>query len=292
MQFTIATIAAFAASYVAASPCSVPMDTTIATGNVFHVMSIRSGSDIQYSSLQAYENGLYLNKDDQDSTCDGAGNENVNYASFYLSSEGGLYLNTPGNPPQQVYVDRSTEGQGSIGYTTGAQPIGAHQERGPFSVVDGNLVFVCGGESPYSGFLACPNAVGGGYSVHLDTGLTTPAGLTGCVGFVAKALKEDNPIQCLYTDAPVADASGSDSAASGSYSAASGSYSAASGSYSAASGSYSAASGSYSAAPVAYSAAPVADDSASYAAAPVADAPAAYSAAPVADPATGSGYGY
>jgi hypothetical protein len=130
----------------------------------------------------------------QNSTCP---DPSVNYATFTLTQDtGDLYLYTD-NPPHQAVVDRSGMGQGHIGYTTGVQPIGKNQERGPFKInEDGDVVFAA--TNGAVGFQACPGALGGGYSVWL-TGVTEPAGNQGCVGFVAKALREDEPQKCLYT---------------------------------------------------------------------------------------------
>jgi hypothetical protein len=157
-------------------------------------MAIRSGSPIHYSSIQATASGFRLAAPSQNSTC---ADDSVNYATFTLTeADGSLYLYTD-NPPHQAYVDRSGMGQGYIGYTTGVQPIGKNQERGPFEInEDGDLVFAA--QNGAQGFQACPNALGGGYSVWL-AGATNPGGNSDCVGFVAKALREDEPAKCLYT---------------------------------------------------------------------------------------------
>jgi hypothetical protein len=194
MKFTTAALVASTAALACASPIEISASDTKPTGNdVFRVMAIRSGSDFQYASLQAVTGGLRINYPKQNSSCS---EPDVDYASFSISQEdGGLFLYTA-NPPIQAYVDRSGMGQGVLRFTTGVQQIGRNQERGPFKVDENsNLVFDAGNK--IVGFQACPNAAGGGYSVWLDS-VKNPAGYTDCVGFTAKALKEETPIKCAY----------------------------------------------------------------------------------------------
>jgi hypothetical protein len=209
MKFTTSTIVASAAALASAAPaCSAPSTTTttVAADNstsafprpgvndAFQIMAIRSGAPFHYSSIQAISSSFQVAAPKQNSTCL---DPTTNYATFTLTEDtGDLYLYTD-NPPHQAVVDRSGMGQGHFGYTTGVQPIGKNQERGPFKInEDGDVVFAA--TNGVVGFQACPGAVGGGYSVWL-TGVTEPAGLKGCLGFVAKALKEENPQKCEYT---------------------------------------------------------------------------------------------
>jgi hypothetical protein len=208
MKFTTTTIVASAAALASAAPaCQAPTTATVVAADnstspfprprpnsAIRIMAIRSGSPIHYSSIQAIDSGFRIGAPSQNSTCP---DPSVNYATFTLTQDtGDLYLYTD-NPPHQAVVDRSGMGQGHIGYTTGVQPIGKNQERGPFKInEDGDVVFAA--TNGAVGFQACPGALGGGYSVWL-TGVTEPAGNQGCVGFVAKALREDEPQKCLYT---------------------------------------------------------------------------------------------
>jgi hypothetical protein len=192
MKFTTSTVLASTAAFVSASP--IAQADTKPTGNdVFQLMAIRSGSDFQYSPIQAVDGGLRINYPKQNSSCT---EPDVNYASFTLTQETGdlyLYSDYPGH---HAYVDRSGMGQGLLRFSTGVQPISPKQERGPFKVDDdSNLVFAAA--NGVVGFQACPNAPGGGYSVWL-TGATNPGGNEGCLGFTAKALKEEKPVKCLY----------------------------------------------------------------------------------------------
>ncbi|KAH6872906.1 hypothetical protein BKA58DRAFT_383001 [Alternaria rosae] len=192
MKFTTAAIAAAAASLVTA----LPTDSKIKDGDVFTIQTIRSGSDFQYSTFQAVQNSLVINAGEQNASC---GPEPHNYASFQLSN-GSLYLYTA-NPPQQFFVDRSGMGQGVIQYTTGAQPMVKNGERTTFAINDdGNLVFRDQTGEDIE-FQACQPSIGGGYSVWLG-GVTKPAGAEECYGFTARAIKEENPTKCLYTQYP------------------------------------------------------------------------------------------
>jgi hypothetical protein len=193
MKFTTTTVLASAAALAVAAPTP---DSKPAVNDRFRIMTLRSGSDFQYSSVQAANRGFLINHPDQNSSCDAGAKPN--YATFYLNEAGDLYLNTD-NPPQQAVVDRSGMGQGNIQYTTGVQGIGKNQQRGPFKIDDeSNLVFVTP-QGPMQGFQACPNALGGGYSIWL-AGDVNPGGKSNCVGFTARALKETEPIKCQYTD--------------------------------------------------------------------------------------------
>ncbi|KAF1915313.1 hypothetical protein BDU57DRAFT_518216 [Ampelomyces quisqualis] len=194
MKFTTSAIIATSVALASATPIDGGAVPKFDGNGVFRVMAIRSGSDIQYANIQAATGGLRINYPKQNSSCS---EPDINYASFTLSQDtGDLYLYTA-NPPLQAYVDRSGMGQGVLQFSTGAQPIGRNQERGPFKIdEDGNLVFAAA--NGVVGFQACPNALGGGYSVWL-AGATNPGGNSNCVGFVAKALKEDPRVKCHYS---------------------------------------------------------------------------------------------
>ncbi|KAF1928990.1 uncharacterized protein M421DRAFT_420221 [Didymella exigua CBS 183.55] len=192
MKFTTAAIAASAAALVSASPCGkAPSDTEIKTGDVFSIITIRSGSDIQYGSLQAANGAFYVNTPKQNATC----SEDSNFASFRLTDAGELFLNTE-NTPQQAFVDRSGMGQGVFQYTTGTAGASANSERTGFALDENNnLVFKAQTDI---GFQACPNAAQGGYSVWLDD-TQNPGGNSNCLGFIARTLKSPKPVTCTYT---------------------------------------------------------------------------------------------
>lgn len=191
MKFTTTTLVASTAALVSASPIA-QADTKPSGNDIFRLMAIRSGSDIHYGSIQAANGGLRIGGQ-QNASCS---EPDVNYVSLQVGQEdGGLYIYSD-FPTLQAYVDRSGMGQGVLQFTTGVQPIGKNQERGPFKIDDdSNLIFNAGNSAV--GFQACPNAVGGGYSVWL-AGVTNPGGNKDCVGFVARALKEETPVKCAY----------------------------------------------------------------------------------------------
>jgi hypothetical protein len=208
MKFTVAAAAASMAAIASALPqASSPFPRPDAN-DVFRLMSLRTGTAIQYGNVQAKEGSLVINSPDENNkTCIINGNRDnttsgINYASFSLDQDtGSVYIYTF-NPPLQLYVDRSGMGQGNVRYSTGVQPIGKNQERGPFKINDdGDLVFAAGGLTGDVGFQACPGAVGGGWKIWLS-GAEKPAGSEGCTPFTMKALKETEPKKCLYSSAP------------------------------------------------------------------------------------------
>ncbi|KAF3004832.1 hypothetical protein E8E13_004296 [Curvularia kusanoi] len=193
MKFTTAAIAASAAALVSATPIAqaTPAEP-IKAGEVFSLLTIRSGSDFQYSGVQAKGQHFKINDPAQNASCAGE----TNTATFYLTEDGELFLNTA-KPSQQAYVNRSGMGQGIMGYTTGVQPVPKNSEQKGFALDENNnLVFKDQNQS--TGFVACPNALGGGYSVWLAV-QTNPGGNEGCLGFTARAIKEEKPVYCSYS---------------------------------------------------------------------------------------------
>ncbi|KAG9377583.1 hypothetical protein A1F94_011986 [Pyrenophora tritici-repentis] len=177
-------------------------------GDVFRLVSLATGTALQNGNVQAKEGSLVINSPDQtNKTCAVNGDrENttsgIDFASFTLNQDdGSVYIYTF-NPPLQLYVDRSGMGMGNVRYSTGVQPIGKNQERGPFKIDDrGDLVFAAGGLTGDVGFQACPGAVGGGWKIWLS-GVAKPAGSEGCLPVTLRASKEDEPKKCLYSSAP------------------------------------------------------------------------------------------
>jgi hypothetical protein len=207
MKFTVAAAAASMAAISSALPQASSPFPRPEAGDVFRLMSLRTGTEIQYGNVQASQGSLVINSPaENNKTCAiGGDRENVtdgiNYASFSINEETGSVDIYTFNPPLQLYVDRSGMGQGNLRYTTGVQPIGKNQERGPFKINDdGDLVFAAGGLTGDVGFQACPGAVGGGWKIWL-AGVEKPAGSEGCTPFTMKALKEDPIMKCLYTSA-------------------------------------------------------------------------------------------
>jgi hypothetical protein len=208
MKFTAAAAAASMAAISSALPqASSPFPRPDAN-DVFRLMSLRTGTAIQYGNVQASEGSLLINSPTENNkTCIINGNRDnttngINYASFTLDQEdNSVYIYTF-NPPLHLYVDRSGMGQGNVRYSTGVQPIGPNQERGPFKINDdGDLVFAAGGLTGDVGFQACPGAVGGGWKIWL-AGVEKPASSEGCTPFTMKALKETEQYKCLYSSAP------------------------------------------------------------------------------------------
>ncbi|KAH8724541.1 hypothetical protein GQ44DRAFT_617694 [Phaeosphaeriaceae sp. PMI808] len=191
MKYSTATILAASAALVSASP--IAQTDAPSTPTVFRLMALRSGSEIHFRSVQALESRYVIGAPAQGASC---GPEPKEWASFGLTPEGDLYLYSP-NPPLQAYVDRSGMGQGFLGYTTGVQPIGHNQRRGPFKIDENdNLVYMSGNDSV--GFQACPGGVGGGWTIWM-AGEINPGGHKDCLGFTARVQWEANATKCSYT---------------------------------------------------------------------------------------------
>jgi hypothetical protein len=181
MQFTNVAIAASSAAAVSAA-------TPI--GQTFGVVSIASGTALQYAGWSASGRGIYANGPAQDASCDKGIKEE--FATFHLNEAGELYLfNNGQNPPQQIFVDRSGMGQGIMGYTTGVEPIVRNGERAGFSVEDGHLKFD-GGD-----FQACPGYAEGAYKIWL-AGSSQPGGNQNCTAIAARVQTLSEPVGCLY----------------------------------------------------------------------------------------------
>lgn len=190
--------AAFAACAAAAPAHHVRSNGTSPIGDnePFSLVSIRSGSTLQYASFSAAQNGLLLSLPSQNATCDSSATPN--YATFYLS-QGALYLSTPSNVTQELYTDRSGMGQGVLQYSTtpGGYLPGKNSETTGWVVDEvGDLTF------DGSSFIACPDSIDGSWSVWLSTGVANPAGNTNCTGVGARTVKSASPEVCTYSYTP------------------------------------------------------------------------------------------
>lgn len=85
-------------------------------------------------------------------------------------------------------------GQGKLGFTTGAQPAPRNAERDTFELDASDDLTFNG-----AGFLACPNAIDGAYSVWVSSGVNNPGGNEDCVGISARAVEVKEPNSCVYT---------------------------------------------------------------------------------------------
>jgi len=186
MQFTTAFVAATAALTASALPQT--FGTPIPDGTRFGVIAIRSGSPIHNQALQAAQRGLIVGAKSQNASCDAP----TNFATFYIADEE-LRLHSTRNPPQTMFVDRSGMGQGVIGYTTGAQPIGARSETKGWALGANNELQFDG-----AGVQACPGSIDGAWSIWLQ-GLDRPGWNDNCTSIAGTAIKTDSPITCTYT---------------------------------------------------------------------------------------------
>ncbi|KAK8096472.1 hypothetical protein PG999_012416 [Apiospora kogelbergensis] len=155
----------------AASAATVSAQTPI--GQTFGVLSIHSGSPVQYAGWSASSRGIFNLGPAQNASCDKGAKEE--FATFHLNDKSELFLYSTGNPVQQVYVDRSGMGQGIVGYTTG----------------DGHLKF------DGADFQSCPGYVDGAYKIWL-AGTSNPGGNSDCVAVAARVQTLSEPVGCLY----------------------------------------------------------------------------------------------
>ncbi|KAG9188913.1 hypothetical protein G6011_07618 [Alternaria panax] len=207
MKYTTTAIAVATIALASAKDCNLPPISEAAVpGDVFKLVALpKVANEIECAPFQAKNGGLVIGADVQGANC--TSQTSRDYASFVLNGQGLLFLytgNTPDNfETQQIYVDRSGMGQGSIQYTTGLDTtIGPNQEYGPFKITTetSDLVFEKS-NGAVSAFQACPPAAGdelSGWTVWL-AGNPKPAGNEGCVGLNARAVKETKPEACEYS---------------------------------------------------------------------------------------------
>lgn len=171
-------------------------NSTIPDNTPFGLVSIRSGSALQYGSFSAAQNGLAINLENQGATCA----SETNTATFYLS-KGALYLYTPTNVTQQIYTDRSGMGQGVVQYSTtpGGYQAGKNSETTGWELdTVGDLTF------KGASLIACPRGNTTTYSVWVDAGVTNPGYNSNCLGIVARAVASTEAVTCTYDYTPVA----------------------------------------------------------------------------------------
>lgn len=194
MKFQILSSAALIASAAAAPSLRVRQtNSTVPDGTPFTLVSIRSGSNLQYASFSAVRGGLALNAQEQGATC--ANGAEQNFATFVLN-QGEMSLYTPANVTQKLYTDRSGMGQGVLQYST--QPGGYLPSRNSETkgwVVDqyGDLTF------DGASLIACPSSIAGAYSVWVGTGTATPGYNQNCTGIAARTFVATEPLACTYT---------------------------------------------------------------------------------------------
>ncbi|KAJ0116647.1 hypothetical protein N8I77_002958 [Diaporthe amygdali] len=195
MKFQVLSAATMVASAAAFPALHARQNGTVPDGTPFSLVSIRSGSDLQYASFSAVQGGLALNVEEQGATCEKG---EQNYATFVLN-QGELSLYTPANVTQTLYTDRSGMGQGVLQYSTqpGGYLPGRNSETKGWTVDQyGDLTF------DGASLIACPTDVGSAYSVWVSAGVTNPGGNTDCVGVAVRTSVSTDPNACTYTYTP------------------------------------------------------------------------------------------
>ena len=179
----------FATSLLAASTVAL---ASAQSSIIFSLKAINENAPyINNQNIVWYEDGLAIGPK-QNASC---GDPAINYASFFNSDDGGLYLYTD-NPPAQAYVDLSKEGQGRIRFSRGVTQVVDPNKysRGPFEYAQGNLYFVNGDK--YLNFQACGLQDGTGYEVFVKP-FDEVAGPS-CYEFDARAIERPDPVKCIY----------------------------------------------------------------------------------------------
>ncbi|KAL4891450.1 hypothetical protein BDV59DRAFT_182683 [Aspergillus ambiguus] len=179
----ILTTSAAASAIALPAPDSTSSDT-------FGVVSIHSGSAVQYAPFNAALSSIFAGLPHQNASCTRPEEQT---ATFYIN-EGALYLYDKSATPQEIYVDRSGMGQGKIGYTTGAQPAPRNSERQGWAIDDDNHLQFGGHD-----LIACPNSIEGAWSIWADAGVVNPGWNKDCVSIAARVEKTNNPNGCVYT---------------------------------------------------------------------------------------------
>merc|ERR1712187_81568 len=188
MQLKNLVLAASAAATVSALPTAQAEN---AGEKTFGIVSIHSGSAVQYASFNAAKSSLFAGLPSQNASC---ARPDEQTATFYIK-DGALYLYDQSATPQEFYVDRSGMGQGKIGYTTGAQPAPKNSARTGWDInAQHHLQF--GG----SDLIACPNSIDGAWSIWASADVANPAGNKDCTGIAARVEETNNPNGCKYTE--------------------------------------------------------------------------------------------
>ncbi|KAG4271201.1 hypothetical protein FPRO04_14701 [Fusarium proliferatum] len=187
MRFLIAFVAIF--GYAAGSPH--PMETR-ATNQIstFQIVAFRPDSEIDSLKIKAANNTLYIGPSTQDACCNQRNAEDA--ATFYLKSEE-LFLYSPGNPKQQIYVDNSRAGERNIRYYIGSQPQPQGAKTKGWEIrKDGALTFNDGQ------LMACNNGANT-WDVLLRSGDQSAGSCKKCLEFTAKTSIIASPTSCLYS---------------------------------------------------------------------------------------------
>lgn len=173
-----------AAATPAAKADSTTLTTATATAtaaptsdsSTFTLVSIKSGSDLQYSPVHASAQKLQLGGDLSTSTSPaGVPVPQTNVTSFTTGSQNGLSLNVVVPGGQQVFVNAD----GVLGYTTphsGVLPTGAITTG--FSLSNNDLQF-----NGKQQFVACPVGASGLYDIAVQEKVTQNS----CVGIALRA---------------------------------------------------------------------------------------------------------
>ncbi|CCG84221.1 protein of unknown function [Taphrina deformans PYCC 5710] len=146
-----------------------------ASDSSFTLVSIHSGSDLQYQPVHASNQKLQIGGDPSNSISPGGVPVPVTNITSFHSGQDGLALNVASPGGQQVFVNAD----GILGFTTahsGSVPVGATLKG--FAVSDNDLTF-----NGKQQFVACPVGATGVYDLGVEEKVTQ----TGCTGVALRA---------------------------------------------------------------------------------------------------------
>ncbi|KAK4160244.1 hypothetical protein QBC43DRAFT_270748 [Cladorrhinum sp. PSN259] len=188
-------------SLFAVAATAAPTDGASCTAppRKFGIMSLRSASPIHFGQVSAYQNNIALNLPEDQINAQCANGVSRKDATFYIK-DGELFLYTPKDIVQKFFTDRSGMGQGVLQYVTYGKnetwTPGPRLETKGWAVDENDNLTFNG-----VGLLACPwDSTASNTKWYIWVAASSaPAGQQGCLGFNARTLTVDAPVQCTYS---------------------------------------------------------------------------------------------
>lgn len=189
-------------SLFAVAATAAPTDGASCTAppRKFGIMSLRSASPIHFGQVSAYQNKIVMNLPEDELNAQCANGVSRKDATFYIK-DGELFLYTPKDIVQRFLVDRSGMGQGVLQYATYAKdevpaaPGGRFETKGWAVDENDNLTFNGVGLQACPWDIKDPNTK---WYIWVAAS-SAPAGQQDCLGFNARTLTVDAPVQCTYS---------------------------------------------------------------------------------------------
>jgi hypothetical protein len=157
----------------------------------FNAVAVNSCGPLHDAKLNAAQSNVYIDLSGNGALCPRGDNSD---AAIFVIIGDRLSFHSTRNPTQEVWVDRSPEGQGKMGYQTQDHWIPRTAEFSGWSVDADEILHFQGNL-----LMACPDALTGSWMVWLDFGVPQPGGNMGCIPFRARAAEAKPLISCTYT---------------------------------------------------------------------------------------------